>query len=73
MGMAASMGSLLVAAGAKGHRSALPNARLMVHQPHGGATVHSTNNTSELIGFYIGTSKRYCYHGGGDFKDEEAS
>ena len=36
MGMAASMGSLLLCAGAAGHRIALPNARVMVHQPSGG-------------------------------------
>jgi len=36
MGMAASMGSLLLCAGAAGHRIALPNARIMVHQPSGG-------------------------------------
>ena len=33
MGMAASMGSFLLMAGAKGKRSALPNARVMIHQP----------------------------------------
>src|SRR5712675_152942 len=37
IGQAASMGSLLLAAGAKGKRFALPNARIMVHQPSGGA------------------------------------
>jgi ATP-dependent Clp protease, protease subunit len=37
MGLAASMGSLLLAAGAAGYRMALPNARVMIHQPHGGA------------------------------------
>lgn len=37
MGLAASMGSLLLAAGTAGHRMALPNARVMIHQPHGGA------------------------------------
>jgi ATP-dependent Clp protease protease subunit len=37
IGQAASMGSLLLAAGAKGKRYALPNARIMVHQPSGGA------------------------------------
>lgn len=37
IGQAASMGSLLLAAGAKGKRYVLPNARIMVHQPHGGA------------------------------------
>jgi len=36
MGQAASMGSLLLAAGEKGSRIALPNARIMVHQPSGG-------------------------------------
>ncbi len=36
MGMAASMGSLLLCAGAAGQRVALPNARIMVHQPSGG-------------------------------------
>ncbi|MFT9220700.1 ATP-dependent Clp protease proteolytic subunit [Gluconobacter oxydans] len=37
IGQAASMGSLLLAGGEKGHRYALPNARVMVHQPSGGA------------------------------------
>lgn len=36
-GFAASMGSFLLAAGARGKRYALPNARLMIHQPHGGS------------------------------------
>ena len=37
MGMAASMGALLLAAGEKGKRSALPNSRIMIHQPSGGS------------------------------------
>ena len=37
IGQAASMGSLLLAAGAEGKRFALPNARIMLHQPYGGA------------------------------------
>ncbi len=37
MGMAASMGAFLLASGRKGKRSALPHARIMVHQPSGGA------------------------------------
>lgn len=37
MGMAASMGAFLLAAGRKGKRSALPHARIMIHQPSGGA------------------------------------
>ncbi len=36
MGQAASMGAILLAAGAPGKRSALPHARIMIHQPHGG-------------------------------------
>ena len=36
MGQAASMGAILLAAGAPGKRSALPNARIMIHQPMGG-------------------------------------
>jgi len=38
VGMAASMGTVLLAAGAKGKRYALPNSRVMIHQPTGGAT-----------------------------------
>jgi ATP-dependent Clp protease protease subunit len=37
MGMAASMGAFLLAAGRKGKRSALPHSRIMIHQPSGGA------------------------------------
>lgn len=37
MGMAASMGSFLLSAGTKGKRAALPHARIMMHQPSGGA------------------------------------
>jgi len=43
IGMAASMGSLLLCAGAKGKRYALPNARIMVHQPSGGAQGQATD------------------------------
>jgi ATP-dependent Clp protease protease subunit len=38
MGMAASMGSFLLAAGRAGKRSALPHSRIMIHQPSGGAS-----------------------------------
>lgn len=37
IGIAASMAALLLASGAKGKRFALPNSRVMIHQPHGGA------------------------------------
>ncbi len=43
VGQAASMGSLLLAAGAKSKRYALPNARIMVHQPSGGARGQATD------------------------------
>ena len=38
LGMAASMGAFLLAAGAKGKRYALPNSRIMIHQPSGGTS-----------------------------------
>ncbi|KAF8323296.1 hypothetical protein DL93DRAFT_2049628 [Clavulina sp. PMI_390] len=38
IGQACSMGSLILAAGAKGHRQALPNSSIMIHQPSGGAS-----------------------------------
>jgi ATP-dependent Clp protease, protease subunit len=43
VGQAASMGSLLLCAGAKGSRFALPNARIMVHQPSGGFQGQATD------------------------------
>ncbi|HET9160207.1 MAG TPA: ATP-dependent Clp protease proteolytic subunit, partial [Caulobacteraceae bacterium] len=43
MGMAASMGSFILMAGAAGQRIALPNARIMVHQPSGGAQGQATD------------------------------
>ena len=43
IGQAASMGAVLLTAGAKGKRFALPNARVMIHQPLGGAQGQSTD------------------------------
>lgn len=43
MGQAASMGAFLLASGTKGKRYALPNARIMIHQPSGGAQGQSTD------------------------------
>jgi ATP-dependent Clp protease protease subunit len=42
-GIAMSMGSLLLAGGAKGKRSALPNSRILIHQPHGGFQGQATD------------------------------
>src|SRR5215510_13174137 len=43
VGQAASMGALLLLAGAKGKRYALPNSRIMIHQPMGGARGQATD------------------------------
>ncbi|WP_395001281.1 ATP-dependent Clp endopeptidase proteolytic subunit ClpP [Sphingomonas sp.] len=43
MGIAASMGSFLLMAGAKGKRMSLPNSRVMIHQPSGGASGQATD------------------------------
>lgn len=43
IGMAASMAAVLLAAGAPGKRMILPNARVMIHQPHGGASGQSVD------------------------------
>ncbi len=43
MGQAASMGAFLLAGGAPGKRFALPHARIMIHQPHGGASGQATD------------------------------
>ena len=52
MGQAASMGAFLLAAGEKGKRYALPNARIMIHQPLGGAQGQATDieiQTKEIL------------------------
>jgi ATP-dependent Clp protease protease subunit len=52
MGQASSMGALLLAAGAKGKRLALPHARIMIHQPWGGAQGQATDieiQTKEIL------------------------
>ena len=43
IGLAASMGAFLLAAGARGKRRALPNAEIMIHQPSGGAQGQATD------------------------------
>jgi len=52
IGQAASMGAMLLAAGSKGKRYALPNARIMIHQPLGGAQGQATDieiQTKEIM------------------------
>jgi ATP-dependent Clp protease protease subunit len=56
LGLAASMGAFLLAGGAKGKRFALPNARVMIHQPSGGAGGQATD--IEIQAKEIGKSKK---------------
>ena len=58
LGMAASMGSLILMAGTKGKRFALPHSRIMLHQPHGGIT--GTAADLELQAKEIIELKRMC-------------
>ena len=58
MGQAASMGALLLAAGAPGKRRALPHARVLIHQPHGGAQGQATD--IEIHANEILRLRRHC-------------
>ena len=67
IGQAASMGSLLLAAGAKGKRYAVPNARIMVHQPSGGARGQATDieiQAREILRLRERLNKLYVHHTG---------
>jgi ATP-dependent Clp protease protease subunit len=67
IGMAASMGSLLLTAGAKGKRYALPNARIMVHQPSGGAQGQATDieiQAREILTLRKRLNDIYVHHTG---------
>ena len=56
LGMAASMGAFLLAAGAKGKRMALPNSDIMIHQPSGGAQGQATE--IQIVADHIAKTKR---------------
>lgn len=67
MGQAASMGSLLAAAGTAGHRFILPNARHMIHQPLGGASGQATDveiQARELLRWKTVLTEIYVKHTG---------
>jgi ATP-dependent Clp protease protease subunit len=67
MGQACSMGSLLLAAGAAGKRYALPNARVMVHQPSGGARGQATDieiQAKEILSLRKRLNEIYVKHTG---------
>jgi ATP-dependent Clp protease protease subunit len=67
IGQAASMGSLLLAAGAKGKRYSLPNARIMIHQPSGGAQGQATDieiQAREILALRARLNNIYVHHTG---------
>jgi len=67
IGQAASMGSLLLTAGAKGKRFALPNARIMIHQPSGGAQGQATDieiHAREILAIRARLNDIYTRHTG---------
>jgi len=70
MGQAASMGSLLLTAGQKDMRFALPNARIMVHQPSGGFQGQVTDiliHAKEVEGLKRRLNEIYVHHTGRDY------
>jgi ATP-dependent Clp protease protease subunit len=69
IGQAASMGSLLLTAGQKGKRYALPNARVMIHQPSGGAQGQATDieiQAREILALRQRLNQIYVKHTGQD-------
>lgn len=76
VGQAASMGSLLLAAGAPGQRYALPNARIMVHQPSGGFRGQATDiliHAREIESLKRRLNEIYVKHTGKEYEVIEAA
>jgi ATP-dependent Clp protease protease subunit len=74
MGQAASMGSLLLTAGEKGLRFALPNSRIMVHQPSGGYQGQVTDiliHAKEVESLKRRLNEIYVHHSGRDYQTIE--
>jgi len=74
IGQAASMGSLLLAAGEKGKRYALPNSRIMMHQPSGGAQGQATDieiQAREILALRHRLNGIYVDHTGQDLETIE--
>ncbi|MCH8557109.1 MAG: ATP-dependent Clp endopeptidase proteolytic subunit ClpP [Balneolia bacterium] len=72
IGMAASMGAVLLTAGAKGKRSALPNARVMIHQPLGGVQGQASDieiEAKEILRLKQSLSQIIADHAGRDIED----
>ena len=67
VGQASSMGSLLLTAGTKGKRYSLPNSRIMIHQPSGGAQGQATDieiQAREIISLRHRLNQMYVEHTG---------
>src|ERR1700710_855022 len=67
VGVAMSMGSLLLAGGAKGKRAALPNSRILIHQPSAGFQGQSTDieiHAREILNVRERTDEIYAHHTG---------
>ena len=76
IGQAASMGSLLLAGGAKGKRAALKNARIMVHQPSGGFQGQAADierHAQEIIDLRHRLNEIYAQHTGQDIQTIETA
>jgi len=74
VGQAASMGSLLLTAGEKGMRHALPNARIMLHQPSGGFQGQATDimlHAAEILALKKRLNEIYVHHTGQALKTIE--
>jgi len=75
MGQAASMGALLLAAGAKGKRFALPNSRIMIHQPMGGFQGQAADiaiHAKEILRIREDVNRILSKHTGQELKKVEA-
>ena len=76
MGMAASMGSLLLCAGEAGHRIALPNARIMVHQPSGGFRGQASDimrHAEDILKTKQRLNEIYVHHTGRTYEEVETT
>ena len=74
MGQAASMGSLLLCCGEKGRRFALPNARIMIHQPSGGFQGQATDieiHAREILDLKARLNQLYVKQTGQNLKTVE--
>ena len=72
MGQACSMGAFLLGAGEKGKRSALPNSRIMIHQPSGGASGQQTDiqiQAEEILKLRTQLTQEIANHAGRTFDE----